>query len=112
MNWVAGASVFSGLPDPTWPISDELGEQLERLWESLPVAKDEAVAQPPPLGYRGCFVVSPDGRRRTAYRQAVRLEERTRTQTRFDRRRDFEAQVLLSAPEGTLPPWVNTESGP
>jgi len=109
---MAGASVFSGRSDPTWPISDELAQRLERLWNSLPKAESEEAAKPPPLGYRGCFVVSPEGRKWIAYRQAVTLQAGGRTQTRLDRRAEFESQVLSSAPEGTLPPWVKHEDQP
>jgi hypothetical protein len=106
MTWIAGASVFSGRPDPTWPISDELGVRLETLWSSLPTSRAQE-AKPPPLGYRGCFVISPDGRKWTAFRQSVRLESAGRIERRRDNDRRFESTVLASAPDGVLPPWVN-----
>ncbi len=106
MTWIAGASVFSGRPDPTWLISDELGARLETLWSSLPTSHAQE-AKPPPLGYRGCFVISPDGRRWTAYRRSVTLEAAGRIERRRDNDRDFESTVLASAPDGVLPPWVN-----
>lgn len=106
MTWIAGASVFSGRPDPTWLISDELGARLETLWSSFPTSHAQE-AKPPPLGYRGCLVTSPDGRRWTAYRQSVTLEAASRIERRRDNDREFESTVLGSAPAGVLPPWVN-----
>ena len=106
MTWVAGASVFSGRPDPVWEVSDELGERLMQLWDALPAAQDQLQPSAPPLGYRGCFVVSPDGRRWSAYRQMVTLQVADQRETRRDDGAEFEALVLSSAPEGTLPPGV------
>jgi hypothetical protein len=106
MTWIAGASVFSGRPDPTWPISDELGVRLETLWGSLPTSQAQQ-PEPRPLGYRGCFVNSPDGRRWMAYRQSVTLEAAGRIERRRDNNRNFESTLLASAPDGVLPPWVN-----
>jgi len=106
MTWIAGASIFSGRPDPSWPISDELGARLESLWDSLPASQAEDV-RPPPLGYRGCFVISPDRRRWMAYRQSVRHEAAGRIEHRRDNNRNFESTVIASAPNGVLPPWVN-----
>jgi hypothetical protein len=106
MSWVAGASIFSGRPDPVWEISDELGERLRQLWNALSVTRDQVSPSPPPLGYRGCFVVGPESQRWSAYRQVVTLQVGDRSETRHGDGAEFEALVLSSAPEGTLPPSV------
>ena len=108
MSWVAGALVFSGRPDPSWLVEDALGIELEQLWLSLLPAVGEAGETPPPLGYRGCFLVAPDGRRWTAYRRRVALEVGALTEVRRDPETRFEARVLASAPPGVLPPWVSS----
>lgn len=98
--------VFSGRPDPTWPAEAGLGEELERLWQSLAPAAGGG-DPPPALGYRGCFLNSPDGRRWAAYRSRVALEVGSLTEVRWDPEMRFEARVLASAPPGVLPPWVS-----
>lgn len=106
MTWVSGVSVFSGRPDPSWAIGEELANRLVELWSSLPPAADEPAPRPPPLGYRGCFLLSADGRRWSAYREAVRFESEGQSEERRDERRAFEELVLGSAPDGTLPSWI------
>jgi len=49
--------IFSGRPNPTWPLAgNRAAEWLSRL-EALPPATEADAAEPPGLGYRG-FVVS------------------------------------------------------
>jgi hypothetical protein len=97
-GWIAGALVFSGRPDPKWPIPPDVGQELFSVWESLPPTDSGPV--PPALGYRGCFLRDPAGRVWTAYRELVTHAGESR---RDDERR-FESTVLTSAPPGTLPP--------
>jgi len=98
-GWTAGASVYSGRRDPTWPIPVELGFRLERLWNQLPPWSG-ARPRPPPLGYRGCSLVAPDGREWTAFQELVIQA----VDARRDRDREFERLVIASAPPGILPP--------
>ena len=100
-GWTAGAFVFSGRPDPTWPISTDLATELMSIWETL-VSTGE-VPTTPVLGYRGCFARGPDGRTWTAYHELVTLSSDGDSETRRDDQRRFERTVLASAPEGTLP---------
>jgi hypothetical protein len=102
-SWIAGACVFSGRPDSTWPIEPTIGETLLAIWELLP--STTAAAKPPALGYRGVFVRDPAGRTWTAYLELVTLAG----ETRRDEERRFERTVLSSAPSGTLPPFTAEE---
>jgi hypothetical protein len=98
-SWIAGASVFSGRRDPTWPVPAELGLRLERLWNELPPWSGDR-PRLPPLGYRGCRLVAPDGREWTAFQELVVHA----VDARRDRQREFERLVIASAPPGVLPP--------
>jgi hypothetical protein len=98
--WTAGASVFSGRPDPEWTLSEAGGARLEALWSALEPLAGEAPA-PPPLGYRGCWAQAPGGARRfTAYRGAVTRADPSKAtlEVRGDPARAFERLVLQSAP--------------
>jgi hypothetical protein len=100
-GWIAGALVFSGRPDPTWPISSDLAEELLAIWGSLVLTHDAPAT--PALGYRGCFVRDAAGLTWTAFYELVTLSDGTRSETRRDDDRRFERTVLDSAPAGTLP---------
>jgi hypothetical protein len=95
-GWIAGAYVFSGRPDPTWPVPPNPAEELLAIWESLPPAC--ATASPPALRYRGVFVRDQNGHIWTAYREVVTLEG----ETHRDEDRRVERAVLSSAPPGML----------
>ena len=97
-GWIAGALVFSGRPDPTWPIPPELAEELVAIWESLPPT--DTTVSVPVLGYRGCSLRDPEGRMWIAYHELVTLS----SERRRDDERRFERTVLSSAPTGVLPP--------
>jgi hypothetical protein len=101
-GWIAGAFVFSGRPDPTWPISSDMAAELVAIWESL-VPSDDTAPTVPALGYRGCFVSDPASRTWTAFHELVTLSSETGSATRRDDDRRFERTVLASAPGGTLP---------
>jgi hypothetical protein len=102
-GWIAGAFVFSGRPDPTWPIAPEAARELRATWDTL-LPWEGPLPSPPPLGYRGCFVRDPGGRTWAAFHEAVTLSANGASETRRDEDRRFERIVLASAPEGTLPP--------
>jgi hypothetical protein len=97
-GWIAGALVFSGRPDPTWPIPPDVAADLVAIWDSLPPT--DATESPPALGYRGCYARDPEGRMWTAYHELVTHSG----ERRRDNERRFERTVLLSAPTGVLPP--------
>jgi hypothetical protein len=97
----AGASVYSGRPDPVWSVDDALVQRLQRLWEAAPAVSDaEAGPSPPVLGYRGAFVRLPDGRTWHVFEGVVQVGD----ERRADRDGEFERTVLASAPPGALPP--------
>lgn len=104
-GWVAGARVFSGRPDPEWPIEPELGEQLVALWASL-TPSAALRAKPPVLGYRGVFLRRPDGIEWRAWGGFVEGGPESVEEVREDRDLDFEHKVLKSAPAGLLPPGI------
>lgn len=106
-SWTAGASVFSGRPDPIWELKPALGARLEKIWRAL----EPAEIEPPPfpsLGYRGCFLKGPRGREWFAFAGVVTLRSPRRPQSRRDPSKKFERTLLASAPAGLLPPWLDS----
>jgi hypothetical protein len=104
--WTAGASVFSGRPDPVWEVKPSLGVQLEKIWRHL----EPSEIEPPPspaLGYRGCFLKGPRGQQWFVFGGVVTLRSARRSGSRRDPAKKFERTLLASAPVGLLPPWLD-----
>jgi hypothetical protein len=110
-KYVAGASIFSGRPDPTWTVSESLADRLISIWDLLE-ASTGTIPQAPPLGYRGCTLKDIDGKREWhAYNGVVTLKSPSTEEVRRDRSRKFEAVCLRSAPEGMIPPAILDSEG-
>jgi hypothetical protein len=111
MEYLAGVSIFSGRPDPTWTVSQSEAARLESLWDSL-AASPRAQQQPPPLGYRGCFLKDTAKEREwVAYKGVVTLKTPAGDEARSDENRKFESLLLASAPEGLIPPQILESEG-
>ena len=101
-TYTAGASVYSGRPDPTWSLSEEAGSKLQQLFDALE-KHDGPTASAPPLGYRGVFLRDDTGHEWFAYREVVTLTESNRSEARKDSGRQFERAIVSSAPQGLIP---------
>ncbi len=99
---VASAFVFSGRPNPVWPVSDAVVRELQALWSSLATSSERPSASQV-LGYRGCCITDEAGRVWHAYRGVVTLTAGNSSESRRDPERIFETRVLVSAPAGVLP---------
>src|SRR5438874_581544 len=87
--WEGRASLFSGRPDPAWPVTDTIARRLEEIWGELEPSAGELPAAPP-LGYRGCSVRDPQGRTWHAFGGRVVLKAGGASETRADPDRLFE----------------------
>lgn len=102
MSAYARAFLYSGLPDPEWPVPTDRLEVLLAIWETL-----ERTSPPPPatpkLGYRGVEVRLEGGVAYTAGDAVVTRSEQGREEARLDPARSFESAVLATAPPGAIP---------
>lgn len=103
-DWLAGASVYSGRPEPTWPVDNASGEHIARLADGLRRAPAPAGGDAPEarLGYRGCWLRAPDGRQWRASGGAVIDDDAVLA----DPDRAVERTILATAPPGLLPDWA------
>jgi hypothetical protein len=101
-EWVAGASLFSGRRDPTWPVTQDAAEHLLQVWRRLAKTSD-ALPTPPALGYRGAFLRSPRGEEWRAFGGVIEYQSQGRVERRRDQARAFERELLQSAPDGVIP---------
>ena len=101
--WIGSASLFSGRPDPTWPVADAEVRELMGLWERLEADPRKVQPAVPPLGYRGCSLTAPDGRCWHALGGRVTTGGSLARKARRDPGRTFEKKLLATAPPGILP---------
>jgi len=98
------AFVFSGRPDPEWPVPSDARTRLHAIWSALTPAASAAPLAPP-LGYRGCALRCPPGDEWLAYGGVVSHAAASGVvDRRHDRERAFERLLLSTAPNGVLPP--------
>lgn len=100
--WIAGAFLYSGRPDPTWPVAAAAARRFEKLWSTLP-ASGKAAPDPPRLGYRGTFLRASLHREWIAFGGVVALKTPAGIELRADVESEFEKDLLASAPKGLLP---------
>ena len=103
-GYTAGASIFSGRPDPTWAVDETIVKELLTLWDRMEPYVG-LIPLPPGLGYRGTFLRD-TGREWRAYRGVVTLTENGRSEVRYDPGRQFESRLIRSAPVGTIPSQI------
>lgn len=101
-QWIGGALIYSGRPDPTWNVPARAARELASLWDTLQPAR--GTPRPPPaLGYRGAFLRDAGGREWLASEGLVTLKMKKGTQSRHDPSRQFEKILFATAPPGLLP---------
>jgi hypothetical protein len=93
-KWIAGASVFSGRPNPTWTVPQVLALQLLKIWDSLESTSEKPPVAPP-LGYRGCSLKDPTGRQWFAYGNVVIFTKNGECELRRDREGSFERLLAI-----------------
>jgi hypothetical protein len=99
---VGTASVYSGRPDPEWPVGARTRAALARLWDGLAPAGGSPPAGPG-LGYRGVSLACPSGARWFAYGGVATLADaRGVVEARADPGRRFERALLDTAPPGMV----------
>lgn len=104
-EFIAGAYIFSGRPDPEWNVKEEIVIKLEQIWNSLEIEAGEHLPAPP-LGYRGCYLRYRPDTEWSAYNGVATKKTAKRHESRVDDNRRIERLILNSAPEGILPQGI------
>ena len=105
--WRAGVFLYSGRRDPSWDVSPSVAAACVEMFEHLDRTGATVPAQVR-LGYRGAWLLAPDGRRWDAF-EGVAWSGHDR---RLDTTRAVERTLLESAPEGSLPAGWRLWLGP
>jgi hypothetical protein len=100
---VGTAEIYSGRPDPEWPLSNRQVAMLRRVWDELPPT-ESTPPRAPGLGYRGSAVRCASGEEWVADGGLVTLKQAgVIRERRDDARRRFEKALLHTAPKGVVP---------
>jgi hypothetical protein len=103
-GWTAGASLFSGRPDPVWPLDVAAAERLLDIWRGLARSDDVTGSDASTLAYRGSYLSNGRGERWIVGDARARHEVASMTKdARADDDRHFERAILATAPPGTIP---------
>ena len=102
---IATVAVYSGRPDPEWPLSVRQAQGLRRAWSRLEAERSPGTP-PPALGYRGTAMRSAAGDQWRAYRGIVTHTAGGNVESRKDEGRRFEMALLATAPKGAVPSGI------
>ena len=103
---VATALIFSGRPDPEWPLAASEVDRLRRAWRELD-RRAAAAPRPPALGYRGMVLHCTSGEEWRAFGGvASHRDARGAVELRPDDQRRFEKMLLETAPRGAVPAGI------
>jgi hypothetical protein len=103
---VVTALVFSGRPDPDWPLGARQVDGLRGACLGLP-RRGVAAPRPPALGYRGVALRCASGEEWCAFGGVVSYRNaRGAIEHRPDDQRSFEKMLLATAPKGAVPPGI------
>lgn len=100
-RWAASVLLFSGQPNPTWPLTQTQVEELLSIWDALPpTTLSSSDNVPTRLGYSGVLVCDGRAREWIAREGVVTLQP---NDCRVDESQRFERCVIASAPRAALP---------
>ncbi len=103
---VATALVFSGRPDPEWPLAAGQVDGLRRAWLGL-ARRAVAAPSPPALGYRGMALQCASGEEWRAFGGVVSYRDaKGAVELRPDDRQRFEKMLLKTAPKDAVPAGI------
>jgi hypothetical protein len=104
-SWSACALIFSGRPQPNWPLAEGDARALIALWDALPISGHK-MPDVPALGYRGCAIVDGKGGEWRAYGGVAVSTSGTANMARADGERKFERAILATAPPDVISPGL------
>ena len=103
---VATALVFSGRPDPEWPLGAGQVDGLRRTWLGL-ARRAVAAPSPPALGYRGMALQCASGEEWRAFGGVVSYRDaKGAVELRPDDQQRFEKMLLKTAPKDAVPAGI------
>jgi len=97
--WLGGILIFSGKPNPTWPIDKKTAEKLEQIWNSLRQLSEKPQTKSV-LGYNGCFLKKDGNHIWVVNEKIVTLQTKYGIKSRLDKNGKFEELLRNSAPSG------------
>jgi hypothetical protein len=102
-GWMCGAKLEFEESNPVWKVEKGKAEKLLGLWDTLKTIVEAPKNKPAYLGYKGTFLKADDCTEWNTFGNIVTLKNNNQIETRLDRNRKFEKELLRTAPSGMIP---------
>lgn len=97
-KWRCRLLIYSGRPNPQWPVNDQLAEEWLKLCHDAPATND-TVPDAAALGYRGVIFYRGNDYY-YIFNNHIRYMEQEQSILKQDDGRALEKKILSTAPEG------------
>ena len=102
-EWMCSAKLEMEDSNPIWQVEKSKAEKLLGLWDSLKTIVEAPKNKSAYLGYKGTSLRADENIEWYSFGNTVTLKNNNQIETRFDRNRKFEKELLKSAPTGKIP---------
>ena len=102
-EWMCSANLELEETKPVWKVEKNKTKKLLELWNSLKTIVEAPINKTAYLGYKGTSLKANDSKEWYTSGNIVTLRNNNQIETRLDRSRKFEKELLKSAPSGLLP---------
>ncbi|MCX6166249.1 MAG: hypothetical protein NTU73_15545 [Ignavibacteriae bacterium] len=102
-GWMCSAKLEMEESNPIWKVEKSKAKKLLELWDSLKTIVEAPKSKSAYLGYKGTFLKADKNVEWHTFGNVVTLTNNNQIETRFDKSRKFEKELLKSAPSGKIP---------
>jgi hypothetical protein len=102
-EWTCSAKLEMEESNPVWKVEKSKAKKFLQLWDSLKTIVEAPKNKSAYLGYKGTSLKAEESVEWYTFGNIVTLKNNNQIETRFDRNRKFEKELLKSAPTGKIP---------
>lgn len=102
-EWMCSARLEMEDSYPVWKLEKSKAKRLLELWDSLKTIVEAPKDKSAYLGYKGTSLKADEKTEWHTFGSVVTFKNNNQIETRFDRNRKFEKELLKSAPSGKIP---------
>ena len=102
-GWMCSANLEMEETNPIWFVEKNKTKKLLELWNSLKTIVEAPKNKSAYLGYKGASLKAGESTEWHILGNVVTLKNNNQIETRIDRNRRFEKELLKTAPSGIIP---------
>jgi hypothetical protein len=102
-GWMCSAKLEMEDTNPVWKIETGKTKKLLDLWNNLKTVVEAPKNKSAYLGYKGTSLIADERTEWHIFGNVVTFKNDNQIETRFDRNRKFEKELLKTAPSGMIP---------